>query len=144
MNVVDKELYNFILPVDKITMRNIQKIIEKITEKTALSTLLCYLFSILFWYVWLVKVSYDVLDIGLGLGGALYPVFFSLPVVLGCLVYQFILRKNRDMTAWGLKKKFMWTCLVPMIFVAFGMMVFCPTDTPHSYLVSLWTALIGS
>ena len=50
-----------------------------------------WLGALAFWYIVLVHISRGMFDAPLGLGGALYPVFFSLPVLACVLVYELAL-----------------------------------------------------
>lgn len=105
------------------------------------ATLLCLLWSLLFWYLFLVLFSVDYLGMGLGLGGVVYPLFFSVPVLLGSLIYERLVRNSFIRPNWGLQKRLFWTLWVPFLIIAIALCLFCPTDSQLSYPAYLWTKL---
>jgi hypothetical protein len=50
--------------------------------------LLILLLAIIFWGVFLVGYVYDILRIGIGLRGAVYPALFTVPVLGGAAAWQ--------------------------------------------------------
>ena len=103
----------------------------------------CLLFSYLFWAIWFYLISRKMFGIGMGLGGALYYIFFTVPVLVGSLLYQFLLRlalKRKDVSY--RRKLFLHYC-VPFAAIAFLLMLFCPMDGSKPYLIALYEALTG-
>ncbi len=99
---------------------------------------LCLLGALAFWYVVLVQVSRGLFDAPLGLGGALYPVFFSLPVFAGVLLYELALERALPERA----SRLSWRVALPLSVVLFLLVFLCPMDSELSYLGWLWTRVI--
>jgi hypothetical protein len=99
------------------------------------------LWSVLFWIVFFVGISWHLLQVPMGLGGAVYPVFFLVPVILGSAAYQLILaRLRRDRLA-RTRHVLLWSLWIPFALIAVGLVVFCPMDGPDSYLGYVWSEL---
>ena len=106
-----------------------------------LSVLACA-WSLAFWYIFIVKIAHEVYGVPLGLGGAVYPVFF-LPVVFGgTSLYAGVIRwllPARSLS--NLRLSFVGLG-VPILIATLGLLVFCPTDGPgESFLELLWRRL---
>ena len=95
--------------------------------------------AVLFWAVFFVGISEHVLRVPMGLGGAVYPALFIVPVFVGSMVYQLailLLRRRRDFS----KREFvLWSLCVPSLVISACLVVFCPMDTDQSYLGYLWS-----
>jgi hypothetical protein len=111
------------------------------------STAIIYGWSLLFWFLFLNLFSWGVLRIPMGLGGAIYPALFTVPVLLGTLAWEvgvaFALEafpalrsRTRLLTTW-----------LPAALVALALVVACPMDTagsgePTSYLGYVFSKLL--
>ena len=63
----------------------------QITQKPAVWSLTaigaCYVYSLILWYLFLVLLGQKILGIGIGPGGALFPIFFTVPVLACASIY---------------------------------------------------------
>jgi uncharacterized BrkB/YihY/UPF0761 family membrane protein len=103
---------------------------------------LLLVWSLVFWLVALMGLGGKVLGIPLGaLGGAVYPNFFMLPVILGTAVYQLLL------TGLGSRlsnaRPVVWHFVVPGVMIAVALFVFCPTEWGPSFPVAVLRAITG-
>ena len=98
--------------------------------------------SVLFWYIFLVKIAYGVYGVPLGLGGALYPIFFLPPVVVGTSLYSGALRwRFLDRPPSGVRLSLL-SLGIPVVLATIALLVFCPTDSSgESFLELLWARL---
>src|SRR6266853_1327424 len=99
-----------------------------------LVTLIVYVWAFVFWYLFFNLLSWEVLQIPMGLGGAIYPVFFSLPVVAFTGLYEVIIVKRRLFSSRIRQHYLPFTLGVPAILVPIALILFCPMDTQMSYL----------
>jgi hypothetical protein len=97
------------------------------------------LWALVFWWLFLVQFAYDHLQIGLGLGGALYPVFFTPPIIVGVAIYQRIVRRLGHGSS--TKAVIAWTVVIPSLIVTILLVLLCPTDGPGSFPQLLWRAM---
>lgn len=107
-----------------------------------IAIILCLIFSWLFWFLWFNLLSWEILGIGMGLGGALYFIFFTPPVLIAASIYEFIfalLLKNRVISR---SKRLLYTLWLPFIIIAVLLIVFCPMDSPYWYPVAFYKAII--
>ena len=100
---------------------------------------LCWLVGLAFWYVVLVQVSRGLFDAPLGLGGALYPVFFSLPVFAAVFLYELALERALPERASSLG----WRLALPLCVVLLMLVILCPMDSELSYLGWVWARTHG-
>ena len=99
-----------------------------------LATLIVYVWALLFWYLFFVLLSWEVLQIPMGLGGAIYPVFFTLPVVVSTAFYEISIVQRRLVSPRIRQHYLLFTLGVPAAVVAVALILFCPMDTQMSYL----------
>jgi hypothetical protein len=107
-----------------------------------LVTLILYVWAFVFWYLFFNLLSWEVLQIPMGLGGAIYPVFFSLPVVAFTGLYEVIIVKRRLFSPRIRQHYLLFTVGVPAILVPIALILFCPMDTQMSYLEYVLTQRI--
>ena len=55
-----------------------------------MATAINFAWAILFWLVFFVGLSWHVLRVPMGLGGAVYPALFFIPVLFGATAYQLV------------------------------------------------------
>ena len=102
-----------------------------------------YLFSLIAWLLFFNWFAWGRLQIPMGLGGALYPVFFSLPVIAATLLFEFGLTavaSRLGQPALGTAP--LWRLGVPCVLAFLGLIAFCPMDTPESFIGALWRRLV--
>ena len=106
------------------------------------ATALVELWALVFWWLFLVQLAYDHFQIGLGLGGALYPVFFTPPIVAGVAAYQVLVRRlgNGSST----RAVMALTVVIPSLIVTILLVLLCPTDGPGSLPQLLWRAMMDA
>lgn len=121
--------------------RSGKSIISKTGEWVVISTFLCFLYSLLFWYLWIIKLSSEILGMGLGLGGAIYFVFFGPVVLFSSLIYQYIAGLFLDRRDLSNSIRLLITLWIPFLVISILMLVFCPTDGRESYLDALFNRL---
>lgn len=91
------------------------------------ASILILMSGIVFWNFFLVGYIYERLRIPIGLGGAVYPMLFAVPVLAGAIAWQCIIR-NRLGSASNLKN-LMLTAIIPAIIAICCLFLFCPTDS---------------
>jgi len=110
------------------------------TQKPAVWSLIaigaCYVYSLIFWYLFLVLLGHKVLGIGIGLGGALYPIFFTVPVLACASIYEFGLQLVLRGRQTSPSMRFLLTLLIPFALISLSLTVFCPMDSKYSFLES--------
>ena len=95
-------------------------------------TLVC---SILFWAAVVVGIGWNLLRVPIGLGGALYPKLFAVPVLLGTLAYVLVIATLLRPRS---RRAFVWLSLgVPLIVAPALLVAFCPMDSDESFLLSV-------
>ncbi len=96
-------------------------------------TVAIYIYTLIFWLLFFSQLSYGVFEIPMGLGGAMYPVFFSVPVILSALVYEVaiknILSKNISNT-----KRLTYAFIIPSLIASILLIIFCPMDSDSTYI----------
>lgn len=91
------------------------------------------------WYFVIIAIGWEQYGIGIGLMGAFYPVFFSVPVALLAwrylsLVRGWLIARDASQTLWLL---LFWLC--PMAVNATGLLLFCPAEQGvPTFIVELW------
>ena len=111
--------------------------------RPAAGVLVTVVWSVVFWYLFFVLLSWHVLKIPLGLGGAIYPVFFIIPVLIGAVVYQAVVAsvfKPQEQPHWHL---LLWRFFAPCAITSLLLAVFCPMDVQVSYLSYLWQLILN-
>ena len=106
-----------------------------------ISTACCFVWSIIFWAAFFVGLSWNVLHIPMGQAGAIYPVFFWPFVLIGSLVYEFIIGFFVKPAGISTLRQLTLTLWLPFIVIAILLIVFCPMDTQQSYLSYLFSLL---
>jgi len=91
-----------------------------------LACFLILLMASLFWKIFLVGYVYERWNIAIGLGGAVYPALFAVPVLGGAAAWQCMIRK-RLKTATTMKTMIL-TVGLPSIITIGCLFIFCPTD----------------
>lgn len=107
----------------------------------ATATAINVAWAIFFWLVFFVGMSWHMLQVPMGLGGAVYPALFIVPVLAGSAVYQLfvaVLRKGRVFSTRQVLVLSLW---IPFIVIAVCLVIFCPMDTNQSYLGYFWSQL---
>jgi len=123
-------------------MAYLRAFLQSPTNWWAKASGLCYLWAWVFWYLFFVQFSYGILGIGIGLGGALYPLFYTLPVLVATLAYQLLFRNIVNYSGWRVWKKLLWTVWIPFLALAAALVLFAPIDSQQSYLQVLWTKIL--
>jgi hypothetical protein len=100
--------------------------------------------SLAFWYAFFQIYAWETLHVPMGLGGAVYPAFFSLPVIIGTLGYQLGLgavavKLNRP--AVGASP--LWRVITPSLLIVVALVLWCPTDTGRPFVVEFLRAVRG-
>ena len=111
-------------------------VLNKPIMRILLSTGLCLVWALLFWWVFLVQISWNILKIPMGLGGALYFLIFILPVAIGSLIYQLaaneiIKRNNIELSR---SKQYGIMLGIPFCIISILLIVYCPMDIDASYI----------
>jgi hypothetical protein len=78
------------------------------------------------------------LGIGIGLAGALYPLFFTVPVLLGALAYLLFVERVVGLPRRGKGVRFVWRLAIPFALIAVGLAFFTPIDGHGTYLENLF------
>jgi hypothetical protein len=101
-----------------------------------------YLFSLCVWFLFFNQFARGRLQISMGLGGALYPLFFSLPVIVGTLLYEFGLTAAASRLGLpSLATASLWRLGVPCLLSFIELVAFCPMDGPGTFVGALWQRL---
>ena len=105
------------------------------------ATVINVTWAVLCWLVFFVGISGNIFHVPMGLGGAVYPTFFLLPVFGGSVLYELLVvffRRDRDLSTRQLLLLSLW---IPFALIAVCLVVFCPMDIDQSYLSYLWSQL---
>ena len=90
--------------------------------------------AILFWAIFFVGLSWNLLGIPMGLGGAIYPMIFGVPVFVGVFVYAGL---ATSLSGSLTRKARLWLSLgVPVVAVPLILVLFCPMDSEDSFITS--------
>jgi predicted ABC-type exoprotein transport system permease subunit len=108
-----------------------------------LGVIACVLFSLLFHKVWFVWLSWEVLHIPMGLGGAIYYIFFIGPVLVGSLLYQAAAQVILFRAKAPLRYRFVISFLVPFAVIAGLLIMNCPMEGEQSYTRAFLSTLFG-
>jgi hypothetical protein len=106
-----------------------------------IATSVVYTWSLLFWWLFFVVYAAGYLRLSLGLGGAVYPVLFTLPVLVLCTIYEHVLRSYLDGAE--VSSVVTWSVVVPAALASLLLVIFSPTDSESSLPRLLWQA-VGS
>ena len=105
----------------------------------ASATFIIYLWTLLFWYLFFDLFAWRVLQIPMGQAGAIYPVFFSVPVIACTAIYEIGVAARRVNSETIRKRYLSFTLWIPIIVVTVALIVFCPMDTQMSFLTYVIT-----
>ena len=106
-----------------------------------LATIVITAYAIAFWYVVFVLVGWETLRIGMGLGGAIYPVIFMPPLLVSLLVYYagcYVWFSIKTPTR---RRSFIITLGVPILATSILLVAYCPMDGPASFASELFAHL---
>lgn len=109
-----------------------------------LSITLCYGWALVFWRLFFIKLSWEIMSIPMGLGGALYPKIFTLPILIGTVFYQivlFFIIRNTIVTNF---KRLMFTLWIPFVVIAVLLIICCPMDINQSFFFCFCSYVIGN
>jgi hypothetical protein len=98
------------------------------------ATLIVYVWALLFWYLFFILFAWEMLHIPMGLGGAIYPIFFSVPVLAFTAIYEIVVTRRRPYSERIRKSYLLFTLWVPAAVVTLALIAFCPMDTQMSFL----------
>ena len=100
-------------------------------------------YSVLFFKIWFVWLSWKKLHIPMGQAGAIYPVFFLGPVFVASLIYQALVQSCFVKLKSNLSTRFVLSLVLPAIIVSIMLIVFCPIDDPNtnSYIKEFFKAV---
>ena len=104
-----------------------------------LSIVILVIWSVLFWHVFIVEWSHKKMHVPIGMGGAIYFMFFLPPVFIGSAIYQLIVYKI--MKEMAVQKWFLISILLPLTAISILLLVFCPIESELSYLAYLYKSL---
>ena len=97
-----------------------------------LSILILLGWSILFWQAFIVGLAHHYFEIPIGLGGALYLMFFLPPVLIGSAIYQLVLHKF--LNEFSFKKWLIFSIFIPLFIITICLVLFCPVESNQSFL----------
>jgi hypothetical protein len=100
----------------------------------ASATFIVYLWTLVFWYLFFKLFAWEVLQIPMGQGGAVYPVLFSVPVLAFTAIYEIVVTTRRLNSERIRKSYLLFTLWIPVVVVTVALIVFCPMDTQMSFL----------
>lgn len=100
------------------------------------ASILCLIWSLVFWFIFFDQISYGILRIPMGLGGALYYIFFAIPVIIGSFVYEIIVHQIFRYRGASLKKHTFHIIYfgIPFLLISILLIVFCPMDVESTYI----------
>jgi NAD/NADP transhydrogenase beta subunit len=99
----------------------------------ASATLIVYVWALLFWYLFFTLFAWKMLHVPMGLGGAIYPVLFSGPVLAFTAVYEIVVARSRRVER--IRQHYLlFTLGVPAAVVTLALVAFCPMDTQMSFI----------
>ncbi|HSN15822.1 MAG TPA: hypothetical protein VLT61_14410 [Anaeromyxobacteraceae bacterium] len=103
------------------------------------ATAIVYAWSLAFWFFFLDLLAWGVFRIPMGLGGAIYPALFTVPVLLGTYAYELAAAFVLTMIPAKRSRELLLTMWLPAAIVAMALVVACPMDTagsgaPESFL----------
>ncbi len=96
----------------------------------------CYVYSLIFWYLFLVLLGHKILGIGIGLGGALFPIFFTVPVLACASIYEFGLQRVLRGRQTSPSMRLLLTLWIPFALISLFLTMFCPMDSKYTFLES--------
>lgn len=108
-----------------------------------LGIIACALFSLLFHKVWFTWLSWEILHIPMGLGGAIYYIFFIGPVLVGAALYQVPAQILLSRAKASLRYRLVVSFLIPFAAIAMLLIVNCPMDHDLSYTKAFLNAISG-
>lgn len=108
-----------------------------------LGVIACVLFSLLFNRVWFTWLSWEVLRIPMGLGGAIYVIFFIGPVLVGSSLYQVLTQILLSRAKASLRYRLAFSFLIPFALIAILLIMNCPMDGDQSYIKAFLSAILG-
>lgn len=98
------------------------------------ATAIVYLWSLLFWYLFFVLLAWEALQIPMGLGGAVYPALFSVPVLVLTAMYEISIAWRGLNSRGSRKRHLLLTLGLPATAVTITLILFCPMDTQMGFL----------
>ena len=105
----------------------------------ASATFIIYIWTLVFWYLFFQLFAWEVLQVPMGQGGAIYPVFFTVPVIACTAVYEMVVAAKR-FNSEGIRQRYLsYTLWIPLVVVTVALIVFCPMDTQMSFLTYVIT-----
>jgi hypothetical protein len=102
-----------------------------------LSSLICPVVCFIIGYLVISRYSWNVLRIPIGMGGLMYPLFFSIFAFFLTIIYEIALPFMLPAAAHSLS----WRIGVPTIALIILMFVTCPMDAEGRYLAVLYRRL---
>lgn len=78
----------------------------------------------------------------MGLGGAIYFVFFTVPVLVGSLIYEYSLGTMLRKRKVSVEQRLWLSVYGPFLLIGLLLMIFCPMDGSRLYLKALYEAII--
>jgi hypothetical protein len=115
--------------------------IPRLLAHRLFATVLVLALAWAFWAVFFVGIAWTWLRVPMGLGGAVYPVLFTLPVVVMTGMYQRVITLDEES---GTKRLLMVRILVPLSSICLGLVALCPMDSPESFLAAFWRRLLAA
>jgi hypothetical protein len=101
----------------------------------ARAVLFCYLATLVVWFLFFYVIAWSILKVPMGLGGALFPGFFTIPVLVSLVAYEFLLSYlSQAPSRQSLRTSELWRIAVPMILLLVALVLTCPMDEPRSFI----------
>jgi hypothetical protein len=113
-------------------------VLERPVLGPVIAAVLTVCYAVVFWLVVFVFISWELFQVPMGLGGAIYPALFLAPVTVGSVLWQaalILVFKGRTITP-ALRRT--WMLWIPAILASALLVVFCPMDEPVSYIEYVW------
>ena len=105
----------------------------------ASATFIIYVWTLVFWYLFFNLFAWEVLQVPMGHGGAVYPVLFTVPVIAATAVYEIVVAARRLHSERIRQRYLSFTLWIPLVVVTVALVVFCPMDTQTSFLTYVIT-----
>jgi len=105
----------------------------------ASATFIIYVWTLVFWYLFFNLFAWEVLQVPMGQGGAVYPVLFTVPVIACTAFYEIFVAAAR-LNSERIRQRYLsFTLWIPLLVVTVALIVFCPMDTEMSFLMYVIT-----
>ena len=104
--------------------------------------ILCLTWAIMFWGVFFVFLSWEILKIPMGEGGAVYPGLFWSYVLGGAMAWELCVAAHCRARSCSRIWAFCISIMIPCILTSLALIMFCPMDVQQSYLSYLLSNIL--